>query len=312
MRAKGEGPMIEASGEQFQALCAEPAVRERIATLADARGAGIATFWKRLALTVLLAVAATWAVVAIGWEAFSIIVAILILCVGFIVALQPLLQVGQGLKHPVLEAAAAQAGMDYVAADFTPPAFHSARNLWFGSASATETFTDLFNGKDEDGFGYAVYEASLTRSSGKSTQTVFSGQVYAIQTRPRAGHGVTVAVPDKGMFNFWKPARGMERVSVPSDEAFEKRFEIYSEDPMGATSLLFDSSLRALLHELRSTGAVWLYVGPEEALVAVAGKNRFEPGSMFRSKGGEERARTMYDDVCAALKTLDAVKARLG
>ncbi|TMJ17064.1 MAG: DUF3137 domain-containing protein, partial [Alphaproteobacteria bacterium] len=166
--------------------------------------------------------------------------------------------------------------------------------------------------KDADGFGYAVYEASLHRSSGKSTHVVFTGQVYALQRRPHPGQGVTVVVPDKGLFNFWKPAKGMERVPVPSDEAFEKAFEAYSEDRMAASSLLFDSSLRALMLDLRKTGHVWLYGGPEEALLAVAGKNRFEPGSMFRSKGGEERARTMFDDVCAALNTLDAFKARLG
>ena len=46
------------------------------------------------------------------------------------------------------------------------------------------------------------------------------------------------------------------------------------------------------------------YVGPEDAFVAAPGKNRFEPGSMFRAVSGEQRVRPMFDDVCASLATL--------
>ena len=46
-------------------------------------------------------------------------------------------------------------------------------------------------------------------------------------------------------------------------------------------------------------------------LVAVAGKNRFEPGSMFRSIAGQARARKMFDEVCATLSTLGKLRSAL-
>ncbi len=53
------------------------------------------------------------------------------------------------------------------------------------------------------------------------------------------------------------------------------------------------------------------YVGPGDALVAIPGRNRFEPGSMFRSRSGEQRVRFMFDDLCASLATLRSLKASL-
>ncbi|HEY0130429.1 MAG TPA: DUF3137 domain-containing protein, partial [Allosphingosinicella sp.] len=190
--------------------------------------------------------------------------------------------------------------------------FGSARALLFGGGGfSSETYTDLFNGTDEEGRGFAVYEACLQRRVGKNTHIVFSGQMYAVQRRPGA-EGHTAIVPDKKIFNFWKPARDMERVRIEGDEAFEKKFEVYSTHPMEARELLFDTAFRTRLVGLRENGRVFVYVGPEEALVAAKGKDRFEPGSMLRSKPGEERVKLMFDDVCASLDLLRALKAKLG
>jgi hypothetical protein len=104
----------------------------------------------------------------------------------------------------------------------------------------------------------------------------------------------------------------MERVRIEGDEAFEKKFEVYSTHPMEARELLFDTAFRTRLVGLRENGRVFVYVGPEEALVAAKGKDRFEPGSMLRSKPGEERVKLMFDDVCASLDLLRALKAKLG
>jgi hypothetical protein len=76
--------------------------------------------------------------------------------------------------------------------------------------------------------------------------------------------------------------------------------------------MLFGSlTLRALLLRLRENGRIFAYIGPEDVLVAITGKNRFEPGSMFRSRGGEERVKLMFDDVCASLQILNELKASL-
>ena len=104
----------------------------------------------------------------------------------------------------------------------------------------------------------------------------------------------------------------MERVRIEGDEPFEKKFEVYSTQPLEAKQLLFDSARRRLLLELRQSGRVFALVTPEEALVAAWGKNRFEPGNMFRSRTGEERVRLMFDDLCASFAVLRDLKARLG
>ena len=104
----------------------------------------------------------------------------------------------------------------------------------------------------------------------------------------------------------------MERVRIEGDEAFEKKFEVYSTHPLEARELLFDTVFRAKLLELRKTGRVFVYAGPEEALVAATGKDRFEPGNMLRSRPGEERVKGMFEDVRASLELLRSLKAKLG
>jgi hypothetical protein len=119
-------------------------------------------------------------------------------------------------------------------------------------------------------------------------------------------------VPDRKILNFWKPASDMERVRIEEDEPFERRFEIYSTAPDEARRL-FSPLLRARLLEMREAGRISVYVSPEEVLLAAwDSKNRFEPGSMFRSRAGEERVRLMFDEVAASLTTLRSLRQMLG
>jgi Protein of unknown function (DUF3137) len=302
--------MIELTGGDYQALCAAETVRERIGALEGERKAAVRKFWLRGTIGLLLSGAALATLLNAGWEAVAFIVFAVFLLGTFAAAAAPLMAAKEGLKRPVLEEVARKAGMEYLPSDFTPPAFGSGRKLLFGGGFSTQNFTDLFNGTDEEGRGFAVYEACLQRRAGKNTYTVFSGQMYAIQRRP--GHqGQIAIVPDRKLLNFWKPASDMERVRIEGDEAFEKKFEVYATNPMEARELLFDSAFRARLLDLRNNGRVFVYAGPEEALVAVNGKDRFEPGSMLRSRPGEERVKLMFDDVCASLELLRELKAKL-
>ena len=304
--------MIQLTSADFHTLCAAGTVRERIGALEGERKAAVRKFWLRGSAGLALAVAALATLLNAGWGAVAFLVFAAFLVATIIAAGGPLIAAREGLKHPVLEEVARKAGLEYMPAGFTPPAFASARALLFGGGGfCSETYTDLFNGKDEEGRGFAVYEAGLQRRAGKNTYSVFSGQIYAIQRRP-GRHGHIAIVPDKKILNFWKPASDMERVRIEGDEAFEKKFEVYATDPMEARALLFDSAFRARLLELRKAGRVFVYAGPEEALVAATGKDRFEPGSMLRSRPGEERARLMFDEVCASLELLRALKAKLG
>lgn len=303
--------MIELTTTDFRALCAAGTVRERIGALEGERKAAVRKFWLRGAGGLAFAAVAAILLFESGWETTAIVAFIVILIAALIAAIGPLMAAKEGLKHPVLEEIARKAGLEYFPGGFVPPAFASACPLLFGSGFSSETYSDLFNGTDEEGRGVAVYEACLQRRSGKNSYVVFTGQVYAIQRRP-GRQGFTTIVPDRKLLNFWKPASDMERVRIEGDEAFEKKFEVYSTHPMEARELLFDTALRARLLELRKTGRVFVYAGPEETLVAVTGKDRFEPGNMLRSKPGEERVKSMFDDVCASLALLKELKARLG
>jgi hypothetical protein len=304
--------MIELTADCFRDVCAAAAVREQIGSLDSNRRAAVRKFWLYLVGGLVLAPLAFMTLSNAGWPTLAVILAAILVVGGIIVGYSALASVGESLKHPVLEAIAARAGMEYMAAGFSPPVYPVAKKALFGSWLSSESFTDLFNGTDEEGRGYAVYEACLQRRSGKNTQTVFRGQVYALQRRP-GGQGTTVIVPDRGLLNFFKPASGMERVKLDNDEAFEKKFEVYSTAPMEARQLVADPRFRRRLLDLRaSSGKLLAYFDSENALVAAWGKNRFEPGSMLRSKGGEERVKAMLDDVCAALALLRELKARLG
>ena len=304
--------MIQLTNTDFQTLCASGTVIERIGALEGERRTAVRQFLFRGAIGLALSVAALATLLGAGWEVVAMIVFVIFLVGTFVAAASPLMAAKEGLKHPVLDEVAKQAGLEYFPSEFTPPVFGSGRALLFGgSGFSSQTFTDLFNGNDEDGCGFAVYEACLQRRAGKSTYVVFSGQMYAIQRRPGA-QGQTVVVPDRKLLNFWKPSSDMERVRIEGDEAFEKKFEVYSTHPMEARELLFDSAFRSRLLELRQAGRVFVYAGPDEALVAASGKDRFEPGSMLRFRPGEERVRLMFDDVCASLELLRELKAKLG
>lgn len=304
--------MIQLTGSDFQALCAATTVRERIGALEGERKAAVRKFWLRGLIGLALSAAALVTLLNAGWEVVAFVVFMAFLIGTVIAAAAPLMAAKEGLKHPVLEEVASRVGMEYIPSGFTPPAFGSARTLLFGGGGfSSQIFSDLFNGTDEEGRGYAVYEASLQRRAGKNSYEVFSGQMYAVQRRPGAGGHIAI-IPDRKILNFWKPASDMERVKVESDPEFEKKFEVYATDPVEARELLFDTAFRARLLELRKAGRVFVYAGPDEALVAAAGKDRFEPGSMLRSRPGEERVRLMFDDVCASLALLRELKAKLG
>ncbi|HYG30499.1 MAG TPA: DUF3137 domain-containing protein [Allosphingosinicella sp.] len=302
--------MAELTADAFTTLCTHGPVREQIATIETTRRRAVRRFW-----LVLLAgsgaaiVTGLLAGDALGGTVGSILFMV-VLIGAFILAWSPLAAASEGIKHPALAALAAQGGMTYMPSGFDPPVLAEARAPLFGSWLSSAVFTDLFYGEDGDARRFAFYEATLSRGSGKHRTQVFSGQVYAFQRR-RTQSGAVVAVPDRGLFNFFKPSGGFVRVTIENAPDFEKKFELYATQPHEATMLFGSLTLRALLLRLRESGRIFAYIGPEDVLVAITGKNRFEPGSMFRSRAGEERVRLMFDDVCASLRILDELKASL-
>lgn len=299
--------MIEFTAAHFDELCGDDTVRTEIGAIEGKRGRAVRRFWLLLAGGIALGLVVLVSLVASGWPTIGIIAGIAVIVVAIVSGSAPLTAAKEDLKHPVLETLARRGGMEYVPAGFDPPVFPAASRILFGSISSY-SFTDLLHGTDADGRRFAVYEGTLTRRQGKNSTTVFTGQIYAFQRRG-GGTGETAILPDKGLFNFLKP-KGMERVRFETDPDFEKKFEVYSNQPAGAT-MLVGSDVRRQLVELRQAGRTFAYVGPEDVLVAIWGKNRFEPGSMFRARSGTERAKLMFDDVCASMKVLRQLKAVL-
>jgi hypothetical protein len=301
--------MIEYGDEHYRDLCRSGRVALEISTIEEKRKDALRKFW--LYLLILLALAATilWYLSGAETFGFGIALAIIVLVFGGIVAALPLGKAGKALKLPVLETLAGKGGLTYLETGFDPPVYPEARKALFGNWLSSQTFTDLFYGADEDGRRFALYEGTLVRGSGKNRHTVFSGQMYAWQRRAKSGAEIVI-VPDRGIFNFFKPLGGMTRVKFENDPDFEKKFEVYAYEPQQAMMLL-GADVRRLLLELRQAGRVFGYVGPEDAFVAATGKNKFEAGSMFRSVSGEERVRRMFDDVCAGLAVLKRLRAAL-
>ena len=301
--------MFEYTGDHFQQLCRSGVVRERISAMEDTRRSAVRSFWLFLAGGILLAAAIAYSMAGSSYDVWGWVIAIAVLIGGVVFAILPLSRAGESLKHPVLEALAQQGGMEFLPSGFEPPVYPEARNALFGSWLSGQTFSDLFHGTDAGGQRFALYEGILTRKAGKNTVTVFSGQIYAFQRRSKGG-GIIAIVPDRGLFNFFKPAKGMERMKFDGDPEFEKKFEVYASHRSEALGLLGSEARRQLL-QLRRGGRVFAYAGPEDMLVAAWGKNRFEAGSMFRSLGGEERVKRMFDEVCESLGILRSLKQAL-
>jgi len=302
--------MIEYNEDHFRDLCRDGRVSVEISTLAEKRGHAVRQFWLRLTGATILAIAIAWSMIATRseWLGVGLFLAIAVFIGGIVFAIWPLGKAGEALKHPALETLAQKGGMEYLPTGFDPPVYPDARKALFGGWLSGQTFTDLFHGTDS-GRRFAFYEGNLTRKSGKNTVTIFSGQMYAFQRRSRSGAEIVI-VPDRGLFNFFKPLSGMERVKFEGNPEFEKKFEVYAYHPHEAMSLI-GTDLRRTLLGLREAGRVFVYIGPEDAFVAATGKNKFEAGSMFRSTGGEERVRAMFDEVCESLAHLRRIKAGL-
>jgi hypothetical protein len=300
--------MFEYTPRHYDDVCRDPTIAAEIGAIETKRSKAAKRFWLLLGGSIVFAIVVLVALTGSGWPVMGVIAAIVVLVAAIIGGLAPLTAAKEDLKHPVLETLARAGRMEYLPTGFDPPVFPSASRILFGGISGY-TFTDMFHGTDAEGRRFAVYEGTLTRRQGKNTVTIFTGQMYAFQRRS-AGQGETAIVPDKGIFNFFKPS-GMDRVKFESDPDFEKKFEVYSDEPASAT-IAVGSDVRRQLLELRQGGRVFAYVGPEDVLVAIWGDDRFEPGSMFRRRSGQERVKLMFDDVCASMTVLRKLKSVLG
>jgi hypothetical protein len=299
----------EDPGAITASVCADPQAAEALAAFAGRRRAALRFWLIWTAAGLILGPACYVSLAASGWGALAWRAAIALTVGPVLIGASALGSVKEDLKLPVLAAAAAAAGFDYQETDFDPPGYPEAREALFPWLTGEE-FQDLFMGKDSDGRGLAMFEARLKRGSGRSERLGFQGQVYWIEREPRAT-SATIVLPGRGLLEFGNPG-GLDPVGFSTDPDFDARFQIYSDTEAEARALFSDPLLRRLLLELREGGKAYAFAGRYNAVIAVAGANRFEPGGLIDSSGGKERVRTMATDLCDGLATLRKLKERLG
>lgn len=292
------------STQDFDALCSGP-LAAVIEGLETSRKQAVQRFWMIMGGA---AVAGVLAILLFRFGFVGWVIAGLALLGGWIFGSGPLSKAGRALKDPTLQAIGAARGFSHTPDQFVADGYEPLHSL-LGRPTA-RTFRDRFHGEDE-GRAFAFYEANLVTGSGKSRREVFNGLIYSLRRDPVQGE--TVIVPDKGLFNFFKPGQGMERVKFEDDPDFEKRFEVYSTRPDEARGLINPVARERLKAWREAHGKVIVRIAGDETTAAFAGRgDRFEPGSMMKSIPGRERVQAIWTDLDGALIHMRQVRQTLG
>lgn len=163
------------------------------------------------------------------------------------------------------------------------------------------------------GMPLSIIELQLTQGTGKRRRTVFNGLTASV-TLPRGLAGVTVVVPDRGVFgNLAERLRGgpCEPVRL-EDPVFEKAYEVYASDQIAARALLTPAFMERFMVLAQSGrfGAPAALVQDNRLIMALAstsGRNLFEPPSYRKPAAAREAVTQLHDDIEAVLRAADAV-----
>jgi hypothetical protein len=196
--------------------------------------------------------------------------------------------------------------MTYAAEGFDPPAFERMKALkLIDSNFSSSSFEDLFGGV-RAGAAFQLYEADLTRRSGKTTVVVFRGQILRIAF-PKRFLGTTVVNRNS---QRWFPPRGLERVGLESSQ-FERIFEVFGDDQVEARFLVhpsFMERLMALETAMAGKNLRCAFDGGD-LLVAVEGADLFEVVDVFRPLPDREKTKRGVEELRAVLGLIDAILA---
>lgn len=171
---------------------------------------------------------------------------------------------------------------------------------------------DVFRGRHRD-TDFTMAEVKLRRrGSRNSSRTVFRGLVFAIATPHEIPARILIA-KDSGLFGnrikgWFKSFDGMQRIGLPH-EAFEKRFEIYADQPdvaLETVSPAFCENLLALADAHDGAPFQAAFQGPRFYLALPKKGDQFRLGSLFRpSDNLEQEARRVLDDVRRVHRLID-------
>lgn len=192
-----------------------------------------------------------------------------------------------------------------------PPLDEFRRHRLFPDWDACHADDEIFG--EYRGMPLSIVELKLTKGSGKNRQTVFHGLTAAV-TLPRGLSGVTVVVPDRGMFgNLAERLRGGPCQPVRlEDPTFEKAYEVYGSDQISARALLTPAFMERFLAFAAAGhfGAPAALVQDNRLLMALGtmgGRDLFEPPSYRKPAAARDALTQLHDDIASVLRAADAV-----
>jgi hypothetical protein len=229
-------------------------------------------------------------------------------------------RLGKETKLMLVEPVASEFGMHFQVAPAPPSEINEFRQLGLVPGWDRAKYEDLLAGQRGDApfqFFEAHLEEKRTTTDGKGRTrttwvTVFKGQCLTVKF-PKQFKGVTKVYRDAGAFN-WLTKLGVREPRIRlEDPVFEKAFEVYGTDQIESRFILTPDFMERLLGLERTFQGKQLrcaFAGGE-MLLAVAGKNLLESGSMHRRMDDLGRVREMLQDFAAIFLLIDAMSHRL-
>lgn len=220
----------------------------------------------------------------------------------------PLAAVGRRAKAAIAQALCAPLGLTYATSGQVPDDFGTYLVLGLLPRPEEKTFEDFFCGRRGQA-DFMLCEATLTRGSGKSRQTVFHGMIIRVTGR-RERASRTVVLRDTGWLDRFECPPGLKKVGL-EDPKFEKIFEAFGSDQVEAREILtptFMEQLETLESEVTGKRLRCGFIGAD-VLVAIEGADRFEVGSLFTSLVDRRRVEGIARDLEQVLVLIDRIEA---
>lgn len=177
-------------------------------------------------------------------------------------------------------------------------------------AEYEDRVTGLRNGVAFEFFEAHLEQRRTSRDQNGRTRTrwvtAFRGQCLRFKFH-KTFHSRTLVLRDAGILNRFGGGAGLDRARLESP-AFEKAFEVYTNDQVEARFLLTPDLMERLtdLENVFRGGALRCAFVDGEMLVALEGGDLFEPGSMFTPLDNPERVRELLDDFAAIFNLIDS------
>jgi hypothetical protein len=207
-----------------------------------------------------------------------------------------------------------------LAAQFGALSYRAAETPDLGALRQQHVFREFDRVVAEDeifglyrGMALSIVELRLTYGSGKQRRVEFDGLLITVQL-PRHLSGVTAVIADNGALGNLKDrfeCEGRSRVGL-EDPAFEKAYEVYGTDQVGARELLTPSFMEGLLALGGRAGFQQPLALAQDNKLAIAlpksgGRDLFEPPSYRQPAKSREALLALHGDIKAVLQAADSV-----